>query len=172
MPRNVELKAKVCDVAAFRRRAEALSDTPVEILDQHDTFLAAPRGRLKLRALGPTAGELIHYERADRRGAKSSTYAIVSTEDPDGLRALLGKALGVRGVVIKRRFLYRIGRTRVHLDVVDRLGAFVELEVVLDDEQTVRQGRDTAHRVSEQLGIDPRDTVSGAYIDLLEETAP
>ena len=60
MARNVEIKACVRDVNAFRRRAESLTETPGEILDQHDTFFVVPNGRLKLRVLAPDACELIY----------------------------------------------------------------------------------------------------------------
>ena len=42
----------------------------------------------------------------------------------------LGQALGVKGVVRKRRMLYMIGQTRVHMDQVEGLGDFMELEVL------------------------------------------
>ena len=52
------------------------------------------------------------------------------------MQAALAMALGVKGVVRKRRMLYMIGQTRVHLDHVEGLGDFMELEVqlILTDE--------------------------------------
>ena len=41
----------------------------------------------------------------------------------------LGKALGVKGRVKKTRLLYMVGQTRVHVDEVEGLGNFMELEV-------------------------------------------
>ena len=43
----------------------------------------------------------------------------------------LGKALGVKGRVKKTRLLYMVGQTRVHVDEVEGLGNFMELEVSL-----------------------------------------
>lgn len=45
------------------------------------------------------------------------------------LQAVLSEALGVQGVVKKERRLYMVGQTRVHLDRVEGLGDFLELEV-------------------------------------------
>ena len=42
---------------------------------------------------------------------------------------LLTAALGVRGQVIKTRTLYIAGQTRIHIDQVQGLGDFLELEV-------------------------------------------
>ena len=168
MPRNVEVKARVRDFDALRQRAESMSDTPVEVLDQRDTFFVVPRGRLKLRVLAPDACELIYYDRPDGAGAKVSEYTIVRSSDPGTLLHVLSSALPVRGVVAKRRFLYRIGRTRVHLDDVEGLGAFMELEVVLDEGQSSEEGHAIADKLLEDLEIGEADRVSGAYIDLLE----
>ena len=45
------------------------------------------------------------------------------------LQKVLSLALDVRGVVKKTRYLYMVGQTRVHVDQVDNLGDFMELEV-------------------------------------------
>ncbi|MEN6334834.1 MAG: class IV adenylate cyclase, partial [Phycisphaerales bacterium] len=86
---------------------------------------------------------------------------------PDGLQNALSLAPGVRGVVRKRRTLYLIGPTRVHLDRVEGLGDFVELEVVLSEGQDVAEGLVTARRLMTQLGISEDQLVDKAYIDLL-----
>jgi len=145
-----------------------MSDTAVEVLDQRDTFFVVPRGRLKLRVLGSGDCELIYYERPDDAGAKLSEYFVVRSSDPEAFLELLSAVLEVRGVVAKRRFLYRIGRTRVHLDEVEGLGTFMELEVILDEGESPEEGRAVAERLSAELEIENEDRVRGAYIDLLE----
>ncbi len=169
MPRNVEVKARVTDFEGLRRRAEGMSDTPVEILDQRDVFFVVPRGRLKLRIHARDDCELIYYDRSDAAGAKVSEYDIVRSSDPETFLKVLSAALDVRGVVAKRRFLYRIGRTRVHLDDVEGLGTFVELEVVLDEGEPSVGGRRIAEELLVGLGVESAARVCGAYIDLLEE---
>ncbi len=171
MPRNVEIKARVDDIAALRRRAEALSDTAVKVIEQRDTFYVVPRGRLKLRVLGPNACELICYERPDGTTARASDYALVRSDDPETFERILATALVVRGVVAKTRFLYLVGRTRVHVDEVEGLGAYMELEVVLEDGQTVDEGTRVAEQLMIDLGLPDAKRVAGAYIDLLEENA-
>jgi predicted adenylyl cyclase CyaB len=168
MPRNVEIKARVTDFDALRRRAESMSDTPVEVLDQRDTFFVVPHGRLKLRVLAPDACELIYYERPDDVGARVSEYFIVRSSDPEAFLKVLAAALEIRGVVAKRRFLYCIGRTRVHLDDIAGLGTFIELEVVLDEGQSIEDGSSIAERLLAGLGVEDADRVAGAYIDMLE----
>lgn len=169
MPTNVEIKARVRDLASLRARAEALSGGPGQEIPQEDTFFRVPRGRLKLRELSPGQGELIYYEREDARDPKPSHYLIAGTSEPAALRAILTAALGLRGVVRKRRTLYRICQTRLHLDQVEGLGSFLELEVVLAHGQDVAQGRAIVAELMERLGIAEPDLVRCAYIDLLDQ---
>lgn len=165
--RNVEIKARVADLAAIERRAAALADEGPEDLSQDDTFFRCDSGRLKLRQLAPDRGELIHYRRPDQDGPKLSRFTIVPTRDPASLRALLADALGVAGRVRKQRRLYLAGRTRIHLDRVEGLGDFVELEVVLGPGDTVADGEAEARHLMQALGVDAGDLVRGAYVDLL-----
>ncbi len=168
MPRNVEIKARATDWAALHAAAERLAGGLPQRIAQIDTFFITPRGRLKLREFSPDHGELIYYERPDTPGAKTSQYDIVPTREPQALGSLLAAALGVRGVVRKERWLYLAGQTRIHLDRVAGLGEFLELEVVLAEGQSIDDGRRIAHAIQTQLGVDDRDLLSRAYIDLLE----
>jgi adenylate cyclase class IV len=69
--------------------------------------------------------------------------------------------------VRKRRTLFLAGRTRIHLDRVEELGDFLELEVVLDESEPAEGGVEEAHRLMDALGIDLSRLVAGAYVDLL-----
>lgn len=168
MPTNIEIKARVRDLPALRRRAEALSDTPVQVIPQEDTFFNIPQGRLKLRQLTPEFGQLVYYERPDAAGPKRSNYLLAGTGDPAALKAALSAALGVRGVVRKTRSLYLVGQTRIHLDEVEGLGHFMELEVVLSPGQGDAEGQAVADDLMEKLGVSKADLLQGAYMDLLE----
>jgi len=172
MARNVEIKARVADLAALEPAVARLADRGPTPLAQDDTFFHCARGRLKLREFADGSAELIAYERADAPGPKLSTYRRVPVADPGALRAALAAACGTRGRVIKRRSVYLVGATRVHLDVVERLGHFVELEVVLDDDEAVADGDAVARHLLQKLGIGGGQLVAGAYIDLLEQEAP
>jgi adenylate cyclase class IV len=167
MPRNVEIKARVSDPASLRERVEALADQGPSVIDQEDTFFHCPSGRLKLRRLSPSHGQLIFYQRRDTPGPRESRYTLAPTTDPDALRDLLAAALGVVATVHKRRVLYLIGQTRVHLDAVELLGDFVELEVVLEPEQTEEHGSAIAEHLLDELRIPDSALIDKAYVDLL-----
>ena len=169
MPSNIEIKARARDFAAMRARAEELADGPVQVIPQEDTFFSVAHGRLKLRERVADPAQLIYYERADEGGPKRSDYQIFETGDPASLKSTLGRALGIRGVVRKTRYLYLIDQTRVHLDDVQGLGQFMELEVVLRAGQADADGQAIAEELMAKLGVERSDLLEGAYMDLLEE---
>lgn len=166
MPRNIEIKARIASVEALAPLAAALADQgPFEIA-QDDTFFSCDTGRLKLRRFSAQHGELIFYRRADCAGPKESFYLRTPTDAPDSLRDTLAQAYGQAGRVRKQRTLFLAGRTRIHLDRVLGLGDFVELEVVLDEQESAEAGEREAHALMARLGIEPSQLVEGAYLDL------
>jgi predicted adenylyl cyclase CyaB len=150
-----------------RDRAAALAADPPQRVVQRDTFFAVPHGRLKVREMDGRA-ELIAYDRPNHRGLRTSSYSRVPCADPAALVEALARVLPRRGVVVKRREVFLAGRTRIHLDEVEGLGAFVELEVVLADGEPDAAGETEARELMTRLGIDPDALVAEAYIDLID----
>lgn len=169
MPANIEIKARARDFAQIQARAEQLSDTPLQVIPQEDIFFHVPHGRLKLRILAPDNGQLIYYTRPDQNGPKRSDYHLAHTADPQNLKRVLELAYGIRGVVKKTRYLYLVGQTRIHLDDVQGLGQFMELEVVLREGQSDAEGQRIAEGLMASLGVERSDLLEGAYMDLLEK---
>jgi adenylate cyclase class IV len=167
MARNVEVKARIDSVEALLLRAQPLPDGPAQLIEQDDTFFGSAQGRLKLRDFGDGRGELIHYERADTEGPKLSDYVRAPTSGPAALREALSRAHGVIGRVRKTRWLLLVGQTRVHLDRVHGLGDFMELEVLLRDDQCAQDGEAVAEALLARLGIAASQRLAGAYLDLL-----
>lgn len=171
MPRNIEIKAYIPRVKDVARKAAAIADQGPFELEQDDTFFPCPSGRLKLRAFSSDSGELIFYRRPDQQGPKESFYLLAPTSAPDTLRETLSLAYGQAGRVRKRRTLFLVGRTRVHLDDVQDLGQFLELEVVLNENEPAEAGVSEAHELMAKLGVEPSQLIEGAYLDLLTKKA-
>jgi predicted adenylyl cyclase CyaB len=167
LARNIEIKAHIPSAAAILERAAALADEgPIEIR-QDDTFFECRSGRLKLRTFASGEGELIFYRRSDEHGPKESFYVRTPTTAPDSLRETLALAYGVVGRVRKNRTLFIAGRTRIHLDIVENLGHFLELEVVLREDESTDVGVREAHELMQRLGVTPSQLIDRAYVDLL-----
>jgi predicted adenylyl cyclase CyaB len=169
MPSNIEIKAILNNRAEAEAIAARLSDRGPELIDQEDIFFRCEGARLKLRILGPQRGELIRYERADLAETRCSHYVIAQTSDPEVLLDILAKTLGRTGRVKKQRTLYLVGQTRVHLDRVEGLGDFLELEVVLRPEQSESEGKEIAEALLASFGIEKQQLIAEAYVDLLEQ---
>ena len=167
MSRNIEIKAHIANREVLLERAAALATQgPIEIL-QDDTFFRSQSGRLKLRIFPDGTGELIYYRRADEAGPRTSFYLISPTSAPDVLRQSLSLACGQLGHVKKRRILFIAGKTRIHVDQVDGLGDFLELERVLDDDESEAAAMPDIEHLMKALDVEPRQLVHQAYVDLL-----
>ena len=168
MPANVEIKARIASVEALLPVARSLGDDAhPQLIHQDDTFFAVANGRLKLRVFGDGSGELIHYHRDDASGPKLSDYVLAPVAEPETLREALARACGLLGRVRKDRILVLAGATRIHLDRVEGLGDFLELEVTLQDGQAEAEGTALAQDLMARLGVQAGQLVSGAYLDLL-----
>lgn len=136
------------------------------LLVQQDTFFTAPSARLKLRDFGDGRGELISYRRPDVIEARGSDYFVCAVPDPARMYATLAFALPTTGVVRKRRHLFLHRHTRIHLDDVEGLGTFVELETVMTD-QSEADGHAELREVAAALGLREADAVPRPYVELL-----
>ena len=165
--KNVEIKARITDYDKVKRLVEDLCHTPIYTEQQEDTFFNSSKGRLKLRE---SAGEsaIIYYDRPNSYEPKQSDIAISFTENPDSLKSVLSKSNGIRGIINKKRILYKYGQTRIHLDDVEGLGNFIELEVVLEHNQTSKDGETIAYNLMNKFDIQKTDLIDIAYIDLIE----
>lgn len=166
-------------LAAARR----LSGTDEQILQQTDVFYSVARGRLKLRVFGcgddagskrsngndSVAGELIWYDRPDTKESKTSTYKRVPLPDPTAFEQAMeaGEVLTTIGRVVKRRLLFLVEQSRIHVDTVEGLGDFIEIEVVLRSDQSTEQGQQIAQDLMSKLDIRRHELVDVAYVDLL-----
>jgi len=173
MSRNVEIKARVCEPVALRTAVKGIvgGETP-EVFLQTDTYFGFSRGRLKIREIdgaNPRA-ELIFYSRPDSDLPVVSEYEVFQVENAEALKSALSKAHGVRAVVRKVREVYLTGDTRIHLDDVQGLGSFLEIEVMLTPGTTRYVGEKKVNELLAALHIEQESLVECSYCDLLERT--
>jgi homotetrameric cytidine deaminase len=169
--RNVELKARDPDPARTLERALALGAEQIGEIRQRDTHFAGARGRLKLREQetdGPVLfDELIEYSRADSTDARISTYLRVPVGDAAPLREALDAAYGTLVTVTKRRRLLLWEGVRIHLDEVEGLGSYLELEAVAELDSDLSEEHEKVERLRAKLGIKDADLVAMSYADLV-----
>jgi homotetrameric cytidine deaminase len=163
--RNIELKAIDPDPQRSLAACRALGAEDKGVLRQRDTYFRTRAGRLKLREEEPGGATLIQYDRPDAAQARESRYRLSPVPEPDVLRASLDEALGTLVVVDKARHLLLWEGVRIHLDTVDGLGSFVELEGVAPAESDLAAEREKVARLRDELGIG--EILTDSYSDRL-----
>ncbi len=186
---NLEFKARVENFDRARKVLRQRQAYFAGVLEQSDTYFHAQNGRLKLREIQrrspATKGfmvesQLIFYQRADAVAIKRSDYFIAKLEAAENMRAVLAAALGIKIVVTKTRELFLLGyggaateknkiHIRVHLDRVEELGEFVEIEALAGENISAARAEQEAQNLREAFAISPADLVAGSYSDLLAE---
>jgi adenylate cyclase class IV len=171
--KNLEIKVH-CDDATFATvRERALALGVVSLLRQRDTYFAVPMGRLKLREVESGVdrrAELIGYSRPDSEAARFSTYHLteIALDQVGNLTASLAGTVGIRVVVSKVREVVLYRRTRIHIDQVENLGYYIELETVMGDGDSESGAESELAGVMSLIGIEGLPAIGGSYSDLLE----
>ncbi|MFI4897546.1 MAG: CYTH domain-containing protein [Phycisphaerales bacterium JB059] len=169
---NVEFKAELKDTPLARAIARAIGATHTETLDQTDTYFRVPHGRLKKReSTDVSTGQrhptlFIFYDRANIARPKLSNYTIYSEDEA---RQRFGvRPMPIRVVVRKRREVWISGFTRIHLDDVESLGAFLECEALVSQKQTVVQCRARNDEMRKAFMPVLGEPIAVSYADMLE----
>lgn len=173
----VELKAKVTNLDAVRKRLSSLDAQRIGNFRQIDTYFDVPEGRLKLREVeSSNKAKLVYYERRNIAGPKRSDVFILEIQEPQVIKSLLQKILKTKVVVDKNREIFRCqGATfgsrqcyvQIHLDDVKRLGTFIEFEMQ-SSEETEHGDRQILKSLMNRLGIKVSQLERYSYSDLVQ----
>ncbi len=166
MARNIEIKVRIADLAAAGAVVRGLGATSQGVVEQVDRYYEVDvHRRVKLRTVAGRAAELITYTRPEVDGVRVSTYEVTPVRD--------GACLVPKGrpkvLVRKRREILLLDNVRVHLDDVDHLGTFLELEAVVDDTHDEAACRRQVDELSAALGLRHDQLLRESYADLLLE---
>jgi adenylate cyclase, class 2 len=165
--RNLEAKFSLPDLTEARNRAEGIGFVFSGLLIQRDTFFVVSSGKLKLREQDANAW-LIHYRRDHSRQLELSNYDIVAVSEADATRAMLTAALGKHAEVRKERTLLTRRNIRLHLDRVDGLGDFGEIEAILPEDRHAEDYRAEVDQILEALGVKESDLIGVSYFELMQ----
>ncbi len=161
--RNIEIKAKANELDRVRQIAREIATENLGILSQTDTYFWCNQGRLKLRQIEDQPTQLIWYDRPDVDQPKG-----IEIDDANSVKSALTELLGIRQVVCKTREVLLYQNVRIHLDDVQNLGTFIELEAVLDVGEEDHRGQSQVAWLCEKLSIDESDLLACSYVDLMD----
>lgn len=166
MATNLEAKFRLADLAAAEAAAAALGYVDRGTLIQRDTFFIVAEGKLKLREETGIGARLIGYSRREVDGLQLSQYKLHPVANAGEMRQLLSDTLGVLAEVRKRRRLWLHGSVRLHLDQVEGLGDFGEIEAVVGGGETAEHYRGFVDRTLAALGVAHAQLIEGSYFEL------
>jgi adenylate cyclase class 2 len=165
--KNVELKAKTSTPENAKKILDDLGARYVGCDNQLDTYFNTPSGRLKLRE-GNIENSLIHYNRQNSKDAKLSNIAYSKITNSLDIKHVLTSSLGILIEVRKERHIYFIDHVKFHIDYLDSLGTFLEIEVIDEfDEYSVDEMNSLCKEYQTILSISDDDLLTHSYSDML-----
>jgi adenylate cyclase class 2 len=165
MARNIEVKLRLADPARVRAAAVAAGARSAGVETQVDRYYALDGGRrVKLRTRDRGVAELIRYDRPEVAGVRVSDYTV--TPAGPACRVPAGPPIAV---VRKRREVLLLENVRIHLDEVERLGAFLEIEAVVDARHDDAACRRQVDALLARLGLADVVPIPSSYGELIRE---
>jgi len=164
---NIEIKAFCRNPNEIREILESKNADFKGKDHQVDTYFNVHYGRLKLRE-GNIENHLIHYQRDDQEGPKQSDVLLFKSQPGTTLKEILTRSMGILVVVDKKREIYFLDNVKFHLDQVQGLGSFAEIEAIDTDGSLGREKLLEQCKYYLQLfNIDQEDLIPVSYSDLM-----
>jgi predicted adenylyl cyclase CyaB len=163
MPLNLELKARLIS-STFALRTAHKHAKFAGILSQTDYYYRVEKGRLKLRQFSRTAGELIYYNREEKKKDRWSRYYVYALSNPAAMKKFLDSSFDHVSTVQKKRRLFFYKNARIHIDTVKNLGSYIEFEVIVA--KGTMQAKRLLIELIKKFEIQPKRIVKKSYIDL------
>lgn len=162
----IELKAKCENFDNIRRILNDIGAKYIGVFLQKDIYYVVGEERLKLRNIDDKEYKLIYYIRTNVPNIKESKVLISRVVDAETLNEILDKVLGTKVIVEKIREIYHFKNVKVHLDVVNSLGKFIEFEVESDEDRRERDFK-VIKQLMGKFKIDESELIDGSYSDLI-----
>lgn len=163
MKKNYEIKCEL-DSKKSKDIKALLKKFNHTIEKQVDIYFKVKQGRLKLRIINDTESSLIFYDRGEKKGKRISKYTISKTKDFEELDNILRKQFKVLVIVNKLREVFISENIRVHLDKVEGLGKFLEIEIIYTD---LAKAKIQMKELISRLKLDENKFIKESYSDLL-----
>ncbi len=134
---------------------------------QLDTYFHVNYGRLKIRERDKGDPQLIQYFRDDQKEPKQSYYEIVHLKKVEQVKSTLEEEHGIMVVVEKKREIWTWQNIRIHFDRVEKLGNFIEFEIVIETDGDMEAGQQKAEWLMNKFRLSKADLVAQSYSDLI-----
>jgi adenylate cyclase, class 2 len=166
---NYEIKAKVNPEKQnlIRDYLKKNNAKFIGLDSQTDTYFKVPEGRLKIRK-GNIENKLIHYERGDNLNSKKSDVLLIDLKKAQYLEKITRKTHDVLVEVKKQREIYFIDNVKFHIDNVENLGDFIEIEAISEDNSILLEKiKEQCDYYKNKFKIKKSELIKNSYSDML-----
>jgi len=165
--KNSEIKAKINRPDEIKKILESLSADYKGCDLQTDTYFNIKNGRLKIRE-GEIENSLIHYDRKNTTDPTLSNISYTKVPKKNDIKDVLRSALGVLVEVKKARHIYFIDHVKFHIDHIQGLGDFIEIEVIdRENEYSEKMMHKLCKHYMLLLKVEESDLLTHSYSDML-----
>jgi predicted adenylyl cyclase CyaB len=170
--KNIEIKSPLLYKDVLLSKLISIDAKNIWTKEQLDVFynITGKDSWLKLRCENNSgSSDLISYIRSSfEAGPRLSDYLIAHLEYPQdkNIAAVLKHSLGEKVTVRKLRDYWHYKNTKIHIDTVDGLGNFIELETLTID-ISEEEAFVESNEVILLLGLDVEKFISVPYAELL-----
>jgi len=163
MPTNLELKIRVISHQSIKKILEQIGAEYKGMLKQKDVYYSVPNGLLKLRIENGSESLILHNRNENNKN-RWSDFEFIKFANDNGEK-FFSKLFDVEVIVKKKRELFYYDDTRIHLDKVNNLGNFLELETLVINGKTDAIKRFV--KIIHILKLDESKQIRKSYRDLL-----
>jgi adenylate cyclase, class 2 len=163
---NVEIKARCQHPDRVRNVLHSRQARFAGLDHQVDTYFCLREGRLKLRE-GNIENSLISYRRGNQATPKTSDVLLYAVTPNSGLKEILSRVFGVLAVVDKQREIYYVDNIKFHIDTVEELGSFVEIEAAGDEQSDQASLLEQCRDYMRQFAVAEQDLIAESYSDMV-----
>ncbi len=164
MPKNFEIKCRIRNLSEIKKILVSDRSYKYSIEKQKDIYYKVKSGRLKLRIINEKNSDLIYYNRKEKNRERVSNFVISSTINFKELNFILTEQFEVMVTVNKKREIFVKDNIRIHLDTVNKLGKFLEIEIMFKD---LKKAKKLMEELKDLLRLNPKDFIKSSYSDLL-----
>ena len=164
MPKNFEIKCRIRNLSEIKKILVSDRSYKYSIEKQKDIYYKVKSGRLKLRIINEKNSDLIYYNRKEKNRERVSNFVISSTINFKELNFIMTKQFEVMVIVNKKREIFVKDNIRIHLDTVNKLGNFLEIEIMFKD---LNKAKKMMSELKDMLNLNTKDFIKSSYSDLL-----
>ncbi len=163
---DIEIKAMFEDQNKIRNIISQKGAQLIGVFNMEDIYFNVPQGRLKART-GDIKDILIQYNRENISTPKKSEFLVSIIQKGSNIVPSLSKALGVKVIVRKKREVWILNNIRFHIDNVEELGKFIEVEARGENEDDLPKLKKQIKEFLDLFNIEEDNFIEGSYSDLI-----